>query len=83
MKEQVEFDDVNRKVTLIGLEGSAFKYYKKFIPIYQFVPKGDDPNHCLAILTIEYEKLNHSSPYPYKYIEIMNGMTKDMESHLK
>ncbi|KAL4017104.1 hypothetical protein IC575_024778 [Cucumis melo] len=81
LKEQVEYDDAKLKITMRGIEGSPFRDYKFFKPIFQYVPKSDNPNHCLAILTIEYEKLNDSSPYPYKYIEIMNGITKDMESN--
>lgn len=81
LKERVEFDDEKLKVTLIGLEGDAFNHYKTFKPIYQIVPKG--PECSLAVLTLEYEKLNDDSPYPYKYIDIMNGITKDIESHLK
>ncbi|XP_038876398.1 MLP-like protein 328 [Benincasa hispida] len=80
-KEQVEFDDEKLAVTLIGLEGDVFEHYKVFKGIYQVVPKG--PEHSLAILTLEYEKLDDGSPYPYKYLDLMNNITKDIESHLK
>ena len=68
-------------VVLVGLEGDLFNHYKTFKPVCQVVPKG--PSHCLAVLTIEYEKLDDGSPYPFKYIDLMNGITKDIESHLK
>ncbi|XP_022155164.1 MLP-like protein 329 [Momordica charantia] len=80
-KERVEFHDDKLTVVLVGLEGDVFKHYKTFKPSYQVVPKG--PRHCLALMTIEYEKLDDGSPYPYKYIDLMNGITKDIESHLK
>ncbi|XP_023553763.1 MLP-like protein 328 [Cucurbita pepo subsp. pepo] len=80
-KEQVEFDDEKLSVTLIGLEGDVFEHYKTFKGIYQVVPKG--PEHCLAVLTLEYEKLDDGSPYPYKYLDLMNNLTRDIESHLK
>ena len=79
-KEQVEFHDDKLLIILVGLEGDVFNHYKSFKPAYQVVPKG--PNHCQAILTIEYEKLNDGSSYPYKYIDLMNGITKDIESHM-
>ncbi|KGN49652.1 MLP-like protein 328 [Cucumis sativus] len=79
-KEQVEFHDDKLLIILVGLEGDVFNHYKSFKPSYQVVPKG--PNHCQAILTIEYEKLNDGSSYPYKYIDLMNGITKDIESHM-
>lgn len=79
-KEQVEFDDENFSVTLIGLEGDVFEHYKTFKVIYKVVPDG--PEHSLAVLILEYEKLNDGSPYPYKYLDIMNNLTKDIESHL-
>ncbi|XP_022150050.1 MLP-like protein 328 [Momordica charantia] len=80
-KERVEFDDKNLSVTLIGLEGDVFKHYKTFNAIYKVVPKS--PEHSLAVLTLEYEKLDDGSPYPYQYLDLMNGITKDIESHLK
>ncbi|XP_038892957.1 MLP-like protein 328 [Benincasa hispida] len=80
-KERVEFDDENLKTVLVGLDGDPFNHYEIFTPSYQFVPKG--PNHCLAIITLEYKKLDDDGPNPYKYIKIMDGIIKDVESHLK
>ncbi|XP_022155182.1 MLP-like protein 328 [Momordica charantia] len=80
-KERVEFDDEKLAVTLTGLEGDVFERYKAFKGTYQVVPKG--ASHSLAIHTLEYEKLDDSTPYPYKYLDLMNCLTKDIESHLK
>lgn len=81
MKEQVEFDDEKFAMTVIALEGDVFDHYKVFKATYQVVPKNSE--HSLAVLTLEYEKIDDGSPYPYKYLDIMNGITKDIESHLK
>lgn len=81
MKEQVEFDDEKFAMTAIGLEGDVFDHYKTFNVTYQVVPKG--PEHSLAVLTLEYEKLDDESPYPYKHLDLMNRITNDIESHLK
>lgn len=80
-KEQVEFDDENMAVTFIGLEGDVFEHYKTIKLTYKVVPKG--PEHSLVIMTYEYEKLDDDTPYPYKYLDLMNNFTKDIESHLK
>lgn len=80
-KERVELDDEKLMVTLIGLEGDVFNHYKIFKPAFQVVPKG--PKHSLTILTLEYEKLDDGSPSPYKYLDLMVNLTKDIESYLK
>ncbi|CAK9326753.1 unnamed protein product [Citrullus colocynthis] len=81
LKEQVEFDDEKLMVIKTGLEGDAFRYYKGIKFIYQVVPK--DQNLSLLTLAIEYEKLDDSLPHPYRYIDLLISMMKDMESHLK
>ena len=67
-------------MVLVGMEGDVFNYYKSYKSTFQVVPKDD--NHCQAVMTIEYEKIDDASPYPYKYIHLMNTVTKDIESHL-
>lgn len=74
------FDDEKYAMTVIGLEGDVFEHYKSFKATYQVVPRG--PKHSLAVLTLEYEKRHPNSPYPYKYINLMNNVTKDMEFFL-
>ncbi|XP_062111132.1 MLP-like protein 28 [Humulus lupulus] len=79
-KEKVELDDENNKVTLIGIEGDVFKHYKCFKPVYHAVPKGEG---SLVKLSIEYEKLDASVPPPNKYLDMMVGITKDIDSHFE
>ncbi|XP_022996668.1 MLP-like protein 328 [Cucurbita maxima] len=80
-KERVEFDDKNMAMLLIGLDGDMFEHYKSFKATYKVVPKG--PNHCLAVMILKYEKLRADCPSPYKYIDLMNGLTKSIESYLQ
>lgn len=77
----MELDDEKLMVTKIAVEGDAFQYYKGIKFIYQIVPKGR--NLSLLTLAIEYEKLDDSLPHPYRYIDLLISMMKDMESHLK
>ena len=58
-----------------------FKYYKAFEVIFQVVPKG--PKLSLVVLRMKYEKLDHNSPNPDKYVGFLNNLIKDIESHLK
>ncbi|KAB1205745.1 MLP-like protein 43 [Morella rubra] len=78
-KEKVEFDDANRKVSLVGVEGDVMRYYKNIKPIYQVTPKGDG---SVAKLSIEYEKLREDVPAPDKYLTMMVNITKDIDAHL-
>ena len=76
----MEFDDEKLAVTLVGLEGDVFEHYKTFKATHLVVSKG--PEHSSVVLTLEYEKLGDGSPYPYKYLDLMNNLAKDIESHL-
>ncbi|RXH79188.1 hypothetical protein DVH24_040335 [Malus domestica] len=64
-KEKVEFNDEKKSITLNGLEGDVFQYYKSFKPVYQFTQK-DEGN--IANLSIEYEKLTEDVAAPDKYV---------------
>lgn len=77
----MEYDDEKLATTLTGLEGNVFKYYKTIKGAFQFVPKG--PENSLAVLILEFEKLNDDSPYPYKYLDLMIKIIKDVASHVK
>ena len=79
-KEKVELDDVNKSVTLVGLEGDVFQEYKSFKAIHHAVPKG---NGCLAKLSIEYEKLNPNVPPPNKYLNMVAQIAKDIDAHIQ
>lgn len=76
----MEFDDEKLTTTLTGLEGHVFEYYKTLKVTFQVVPKGLE--RSLAVLTLEYEKLNDDSPYPYKYLDIIINITKDVASYV-
>ncbi|GAV73790.1 Bet_v_1 domain-containing protein [Cephalotus follicularis] len=79
-KEKVEFDDENLKVTLVGLEGDVFKYYKSYKGIFHYVPKGEG---TLAKVALEYEKLSEDVPDPInEYLDFVVSFTKDMDAHL-
>ncbi|XP_008450253.2 MLP-like protein 329 [Cucumis melo] len=80
-KERVEFDDKKLAMKLVGLEGNVFKHYKTFNITYQIVPKKHQ--HSLVVLNLKYEKLDGDSPTPYKYVELLENIIKDIESYLK
>ncbi|KAL6186939.1 hypothetical protein ACLB2K_043057 [Fragaria x ananassa] len=78
-KEKVEHDDVNKAITVNGLEGDVFQYYKTFKGIYQFIQKDDGSN--IAKLTLEYEKLSEEVAVPDKYVRLMTNLVKDLDAH--
>ncbi|KAB2620023.1 MLP-like protein 28 [Pyrus ussuriensis x Pyrus communis] len=71
VQENVEFNDKNKSITLNGLEGDVFQYYKSFKPVYQFTQK-DEGN--IAKLSIEYEKLTEDVAAPDKYVGLMSTL---------
>ncbi|GAV67497.1 Bet_v_1 domain-containing protein [Cephalotus follicularis] len=79
-KERIELDDENLKVTLVGLDGDVFKFYKSYKIIIHYVPKGEG---TLAKVALEYEKLSEHVPDPiYKYLALVVTLTKDKDAHL-
>ncbi|XP_022942661.1 MLP-like protein 328 [Cucurbita moschata] len=82
-KEREEFDDDNLLISMIGVGGDVFKYYKAFDVIFQVIPKGLKLSS--VILRMKYGKLDHNSPDPDpdKYVEFLNNLIKDIGSHLK
>ncbi|KAJ4709981.1 MLP-like protein 28 [Melia azedarach] len=78
-KERVEHDDVDMSVTLVGLEGDVFRYFKSWKPVYKVIPKGKG---SVARLSIEYEKLNESAPDPNAYVDFMVSIAKDVDAHI-
>lgn len=78
-KERIEIDEENKIVKLIGLEGDVFKFYKVYNGIWHITPK---PEGCSAKLTIEYEKLDETSPDPHIYLDFITRMTKDIDAGL-
>ncbi|KAB2620026.1 MLP-like protein 28 [Pyrus ussuriensis x Pyrus communis] len=77
-KEKVEFNDENKSITMNGLEGDVFQYYKSIKPVYQFTQK-DEGN--IAKLSIEYEKLTEDVAAPDKYVDLMVNVVKDLDAH--
>ncbi|KAK3211999.1 hypothetical protein Dsin_016705 [Dipteronia sinensis] len=80
-KERVELDEANKTVSLIGLEGDIFNYFKTWKPVFKATPK-DDGSGSVANLTIEYEKLHDGVADPKAYIEFMTSIAKDVDDHI-
>lgn len=80
LKERVEFDDENKKITYIILEGDMLKYYKSYSVILHVLPKGDE--HSLVKWTFLYEKVDDTAPEPTKYKDLLVKLTKKVEAHL-
>lgn len=79
LKERVEFDDGNKKITYVVLEGDVMKYYKSYEVILHVIPKGD---HSLVKWTLLYEKKDEAAPEPTKYKDLLVNVTKKIEAHL-
>ncbi|KAL2560285.1 hypothetical protein AAZV13_20G015000 [Glycine max] len=80
LKERVDFDDENKKITYTILEGVMLKYYKSYKVIVHVLPKGDE--HSLVKWTFLYEKVDHTAPEPTKYKDLVVKLTKNVEAHL-
>ena len=79
LKERIEFDDENKKITYFILEGDLMKHYKSYKVILQVTAKGSG---SLVKWTLVYEKVSQSAPEPTKYRDLMVNLTKDIETHL-
>lgn len=78
LKEKVEIDEANKKVTLTALEGHCLDLYRTYKVIFQIVPKSEGGS---VKVTIEYEKLNENVPPPTKYIDFIVNLFKDIDAH--
>ncbi|KAM3705403.1 hypothetical protein ACJW31_03G077500 [Castanea mollissima] len=78
LKEKVEIDEANKKVTLTALEGHCLDLYRTYKVIFQVVPKSEGGS---VKVTIEYEKLNENVPPPTKYIDFIVNLFKDIDAH--
>lgn len=78
-KEQVEVDEENKKMILIGLEGHAMELYKSYKMICQVIPRTEGG---LVKFTLEYEKHNDTTPAPTKYLNFLIHLIKDVDAHL-
>ncbi|XP_061355542.1 MLP-like protein 328 [Gastrolobium bilobum] len=79
LKERVEFDDENKKITYFILEGDMLKYYKSYNVILLVIPKGE---HCLVKWSLFYEKVDDTAPAPTKYKDLLVKLTRNIETHL-
>ncbi|KAI3431253.1 Bet_v_1 domain-containing protein, partial [Psidium guajava] len=80
LKEKVEFDDENKRVIHVGVEGDVFDYYKCYSATWEAIARGGGP--AIAKMIIEYEKLGESMPHPVNYLDFMANITKDIDAHL-
>ncbi|KAG8633550.1 MLP-like protein 328 [Manihot esculenta] len=78
-KEKTEVDEEKKVVTIIGLEGDAFKLYKVYTAIWELTSNGEG---SLTKLTLEYEKLNEDVPVPNNYLDLIISMTKDIDEEI-
>ncbi|KAI4351630.1 hypothetical protein L6164_005973 [Bauhinia variegata] len=79
LKEKIEFDDENKKITYTVLEGDLMKHYKSYKVILHVTPKGEG---SLVKWSFLYEKVDESAPEPTKYNDLLLKVTKDLEIHL-
>ncbi|VVA14538.1 PREDICTED: MLP, partial [Prunus dulcis] len=77
LKEKAEYNDEKKSITLNGVEGDVFKYFKSFKPVYQFTQK----EGSIATSSIAYEKLNDNVAGPDKYVGLMVNIVKDLDAH--
>ncbi|KAL5756538.1 hypothetical protein ACOSP7_020980 [Xanthoceras sorbifolium] len=80
-KERVELDESNKTVSLVGLEGDIFKYFKSVKAVLKATPKPDGSG-SVAHLTIEYEKLHDAIADPKAYMELLTSIAKDVDDHI-
>ncbi|KAL6192666.1 hypothetical protein ACLB2K_033752 [Fragaria x ananassa] len=68
LKEKVEIDEANKRVSLTALEGHVLNKYRSIKIIYQVIPKSNEGADHLVKVTLEYEKLNESDQPPNNYL---------------
>ncbi|KAM5585436.1 MLP-like protein 43 [Rosa sericea] len=81
IKEKVEIDEANKRVSLTALEGHMLEQYRSLKFIYQVIPKSDEGGNQVKI-TLEYEKLNESDQPPHKYLRLVVNVIKDIDAYL-
>lgn len=79
VKERVEYDDGNKKITYIITEGDVLKYYRSYKVILHVIPKGE---HSLVKWTLLYEKVDDTAPAPTKYKDLLVKLTRKIETYL-
>ncbi|PRQ40948.1 putative START-like domain-containing protein [Rosa chinensis] len=81
LKEKVEIDEANKRVSFTALEGHVLEQYKNYNSIIQVTPKSDEGSNLVKI-TVEYEKLNEGDQPPNKYLRFLVNVMKDIDAHL-
>ncbi|XP_004297382.1 PREDICTED: MLP-like protein 43 [Fragaria vesca subsp. vesca] len=82
LKEKVEIDEANKRVSLTALEGHVLNKYRSIKIIYQVIPKSNEGADHLVKVTLEYEKLNESDQPPNNYLSFCVNVIKDIDAHL-
>ncbi|KAL6186941.1 hypothetical protein ACLB2K_043059 [Fragaria x ananassa] len=81
IKEKVEIDEANKRVSLTALEGHVLDKYRSFKIIYHVIPKSNEGADLVKV-TLEYEKHNESDQPPNNYLSFVVNIIKDIDAHL-
>ncbi|XP_058184353.1 kirola-like [Rhododendron vialii] len=71
-------DEENKLMTLTAVEGDLLQQYKTYRVTMQVDTKGE--NHS-GIWALEYEKLSEDVEDPTTFMDMLVGVTKDIEVH--
>ncbi|KAJ1427919.1 START-like domain superfamily [Sesbania bispinosa] len=80
-KESIEaIDEKNMTATYNLYDGEMSKNYKIFKWTLQVIDK--EGVGGVVKWTFDYEKLNEEIPPPYRYLDYISALTKDVDAHL-
>ena len=79
LKEKVEIDKENKRMTHTALEGHCLDDYKTYKVIVEVIPKSEGSS---VKITIDYEKHHQDIPPPNKYLNFLVHLIKDIDAHL-
>ncbi|MCL7024364.1 hypothetical protein MKW94_001659 [Papaver nudicaule] len=74
-------DDTTRTIVHSVFDGEIIEVYKKLDATLCVTPNATG-HGCLVHWTIEYEKVNEDCPTPIAYLDLVDKMTKDLDSRL-
>ncbi|XP_022155190.1 MLP-like protein 43 [Momordica charantia] len=72
-------DEEKNLITFKMIEGDIMDHYKNFKFTMQATPKGKG---SVVHWTLEYEKLHENIPDSYSLLELVMGMSRDIDAHL-
>lgn len=79
-KESIEaIDDEKKSVSFNIFDGDVGEDYKNFKLHLHLIDK--EEGGAITVWTIEYEKLNEDTKPPYRFLDIINLATKDIDAH--